>query len=138
MGVSAQIQDGVNGLLFAPGKGAEAEATADAAFGRAAVALLRDPETRGTTGTAAAKRSRERCSPQAVQQRLADAFHQAQDHAVAAALRPVATRPKPMQWLTTLRHARPWTLFNGLLYMSGFLRPAPAVKRPKMHPSIGG
>ena len=29
-----------------------------------------------------------------------------------------------MQWLTTLRHARPWTTFNGLIYLGGHLRPA--------------
>jgi glycosyltransferase involved in cell wall biosynthesis len=137
MGVSSQIQDGVNGVLFAPGKGEEAEAAADAAFGRAAVELLRDPQARATIGRAAAKRARERCSPMAVEQRIADAFQDAQDHATACGLRPVATRPRMVQWLTTFQHARPWTTFNGMVYLSGHLRPAGGVKRERLHPSIG-
>jgi glycosyltransferase involved in cell wall biosynthesis len=59
MGVSSQIRDGVNGILFAPGKGDEAEALADEAFGRALVELIRDPRARASLGRAAAKRSRE-------------------------------------------------------------------------------
>ncbi len=138
MGVSAQVHDGVNGVLFAPGKGDEAEATADAAFGRAVVELVRDPQTRARLGKAAGRRARERCSPHAVQQRIADAFQHAQDHAVASGLRPVALRPRAMRWLTTLRHARPWTTFNGLIYLGGHLRPAKKVKRTRLHPGIAG
>jgi 1,2-diacylglycerol 3-alpha-glucosyltransferase len=137
MGVTAQIHDGTNGILFAPGKGDDAEASADRAFGRAAVELLRDPTARAKLGKAAARRARERCSPSAVQERTAEAFRQAQDHAVACALRPSVNRPKPMQWLTTLRHARPWTAFNGLIYLGGHLRPAPSTKRERIHPQIG-
>ncbi len=137
MGVSAQIQDGENGILFAPSVGGGA-GSADAAYGRAVVDLIRDPETRGRLGKAAAKRSRERCSPLAVQQRIADAFKHAQDHAVACGMRPAADRPKPVQWMTTLRHARPWTTFNGLIYLSGHLRPAKSVRRVTIHPAIGG
>jgi glycosyltransferase involved in cell wall biosynthesis len=137
MGVSSQIQDGVNGVLFAPGKGAEAEALADEAFGRAAVDLVRDPQARARLGRAAAKRSRERCSPHAVQTRIADAFQHAQDHAVAAGLRPVADRPRMMRWLTTLQHARPWTTFNGIIYLSGHLRPWKTSRRERLHPSLG-
>jgi 1,2-diacylglycerol 3-alpha-glucosyltransferase len=137
MGVSSQIDDGVNGLLFGPGKGAQAEAESDSVFGRAVVDLIRDPQARARLGGAAAKRARERCSPLAVQQRLADAFQHAQDHAVASSLRPVADRPKMMQWLTTFRHARPWSTFNGAIYLTGHLRPAKDVKRERMHPPIG-
>jgi glycosyltransferase involved in cell wall biosynthesis len=137
MGVSAQIHDGVNGVLFAPGKGEEAEGAADAAFGRAVVELIRDPQARARIGKAAARRARERCSPSAVQQRIADVFQQAQDHAVASGLRPIAGRAKMIQWLTTFRHARPWTTFNGLIYLGGHLRPAKAVKRERLHPGIG-
>ena len=43
-----------------------------------------------------------------------------------------------MQWLTTFRHARPWTAFNGLIYLGGHLRPAKAVKRERLHPGIAG
>ena len=138
MGVSAQVHDEVNGILFAPGKGQGSESAADATFGRGVVALLRDHHARARLGKAASRRSRERCSPFAVQQRIADAFQRAQDHAVASGLRPVADRPKVMQWLTTLRHARPWTAFNGLLYLGGHLRPAKTMKRERIHPRIGG
>lgn len=136
MGVSAQVQDGVNGILFAPSKGEDAQASADAAFGRAVVELVRDPQARARLGKAASKRARERCSPAAVQQRIADAFQHAQDHALACSLRPSATRPKVMQWLTTLRHARPWTTYNGLIYLSGHLRPPGAIRRHDVHPAI--
>ena len=137
MGVSSQIQDGVNGLLFAPGKGPRGEEEANAAFGRSVVELIRDPQLRARIGGAAAKRARERCSPPAVQARLADAFQHAQDHAQACALRPAIERPKAMQWLTSLRHARPWTTYNGMVYLSGHLRPAKAGKRERLHPSMG-
>ncbi len=140
MGASAQIHDGVNGVLFAPGKGEAAEASADAAFGRAVVELIRDPKARARLGKAASKRAAERCSPRAVQQRIADAFQHAQDHAVASALRPVADRPKLLQWATTFRHARPWSTYNGLIYLGGHLRPAKTgkAKRESIHPPIGG
>jgi glycosyltransferase involved in cell wall biosynthesis len=139
MGASAQIQDGVNGVLFAPGKGEGAEASADVAFGRAVVELIRDPKARARLGKAAAKRSSERCSPRAVQQRIADAFQHAQDHAVASALRPVAHRPRLLQWMTTFRHARPWSTYNGLIYLGGHLRPAKTGKgkRKSIHPAMG-
>ena len=135
--MSSQIRDGVNGVLFAPGKGDEAEAAANAAFGRAAVELIRDPQARARLGKAAEKVARDRCAPLAVEQRIADAFQHAQDHAVACGLRPVEQRPRMMRWLTTFRHARPWTTFNGLIYLGGHLRPAAKdVKRERIHPSI--
>jgi glycosyltransferase involved in cell wall biosynthesis len=138
MGVSSQIQDGYNGILFNPGKGASEEALADGAFGRAVSELLRDPRGRATLGKRAAKRARDRCAPPAIQERLAGAFAAAQDHALASRLRPVVQKPKAFQWLTTLQHARPWTAYNGLIYLTGHLRPAKNVGRPRLHPSIGG
>ena len=137
MGVSAQITDGHNGILFAPGKGAASEAAADAAFGRAVVELIHDPNARARLSQAAARRARDRCSPLAVQQRIADVFEHAQDHAVASGLRPVAERPRLLQWISTMRHIRPWTAFNGLVYLSGRVRPVKVVKRDRLHPGIG-
>jgi len=137
MGVSAQIEDGRSGVLFAPCKGEPAEGAADAAFGRAVVELIRDPQTRAALGKGASARARERCSPPAVQKRLADVFQHAQDHATACGLRPAADRPTPIQWLTTLRHARPWWTYNGLMYLSGHLRPARRASREEIHPGIG-
>ena len=67
--------------LRVPARATSAEAAADAAFGRAVVELIRDPHARARLGKAAARRARERCSPFAVQQRIADAFQHAQDHA---------------------------------------------------------
>ena len=138
MGVCAQIQDGINGVLVAPGKGDEAERAANRALGRAAVALLRDPQARARLGVVAAKRARERCSPPAIEQRMADAFQHAQDHAVACGLRPVEHRPRAMRLLTTLRHARPWTAFMGLVYLGGCLRPSKEIRRERLHPSLNG
>jgi 1,2-diacylglycerol 3-alpha-glucosyltransferase len=137
MGVTSQIHDGHNGVLFAPGKGDRAEADADLAFGRAVVELVRDPKARARLGKAAARRARERCSPLAVHERIANAFHHAQDHAIACGLRPVERSSKMMQWLTTLRHARPWSTINAMVYLSGHLRPAGTVRRERLHPSFG-
>jgi hypothetical protein len=137
MGVSAQITDGHNGVLFGPGKGTAGEAAADAAFGRAVVELIRDPNARARLSKAAARRARDRCSPLAIQQRLADAFEHAQDHAMASGLRPVSERPRVLQWISTLRHARPWTTFNGLIYLSGRVRPVKLEKHERLHPGIG-
>jgi 1,2-diacylglycerol 3-alpha-glucosyltransferase len=137
MGVSAQIEDGVNGVLFAPSKkGEEAEADSDAAFGRAVVELIRDPQARARLGKGAAKRARESCSPAAIQQRMVDVFQHAQDHAAACGLRPVEERAKILQWLTTLRHARPWTAYNGLIYLTGHLRPSSGARLKQRHPVI--
>ena len=147
MGVSAQINDGVNGVLLAPGKrsanfgghhAASSETEADQAFGRAVLELLRDPLTRARLGKAAAKTARERCSPHAVEAKIATAFQHAQDHAAASGLRPAMNGPRPMQWLTTFRHFRPWTAVMGGLYLFGHLRPAPK-KNPtsQIHPQIG-
>ncbi len=136
MGVSAQIQDGVNGVLFAPGKGDAAEADADRAFGQAVLELLRDPQTRARLGKAASRLARERAHPRAVEQRIADAFQHAQDHAAACGLRPAVHRPKMMQWYTTFQHFRPWTAVMGGIYLFGHLRPAKGVKREMMHPQI--
>ncbi|HZU81437.1 MAG TPA: glycosyltransferase [Polyangiaceae bacterium] len=138
MGVSSQIQDGVNGVLLAPGSGHCGEQEADEAFGRAVVALVRDPTRRARFGQCAAKRSRERCSPTAVERRLADCFLHAREHALASGLRPVAERTRVLRWLTTLRHIRPWTAFNGMVYLSGHIRPAKVVPRETLHPQFGG
>jgi len=49
----------------------------------------------------------------------------------------VAQRPKVMQWLTTLKHARPWTAYNGIIYLSGHLRPTQSGRRERIHPFLG-
>jgi 1,2-diacylglycerol 3-alpha-glucosyltransferase len=141
MGVSAQIQDGVNGVLLAPGRqGAKSlgEADADAAFGRAVVDLLRDPERRGQIGMMAAKYARERAHPRIVQEKIADAFTHAQEHAAACGLRPAASGPKALQWYTTFRHFRPWAAVMGGIYLLGFLRPAPKPMKAQLQPQIAG
>lgn len=138
MGVSSQIQDGVNGLLLAAGNGTEAEEAADGAFGRAVVTLARDPQLRGRIGKAAARVSRERTTPAVVQQKIADAFQQAQDHAAACGIRPATDRPRVAQWYTTFKHFRPWATVMGGLYLFGHLRPAQAdLRTKKLHPTLG-
>ena len=147
MGVSAQIQDGVNGVLLAPGTRDSAnreggvtvnrEEEADAAYGRAVLDLIANPERRGQIGKMAAKIARERAHPRVVEQKLADAFQSAQDHAAACGLKPALSRPRPLQWYTTFRHFRPWTTVMGGIYLFGHLRPAKhEPKKDKMHPQI--
>jgi len=137
MGVSSQIVDGKNGVLFGPGRGREGGSEADAAFGEALVALIRDPQARARLGRAAIKLSRERSSPAAVQRRLVDAFQLAQDHVAISGLRPAEHRARTLRWLTTLRHARPWTAYNGLIYLGGHMRPWTSARRERMHPTLG-
>jgi glycosyltransferase involved in cell wall biosynthesis len=137
MGVSAQIKGGVNGLLFAPGKGTQQEKDADAAFGRAVLDLLADPQERARLGKAASKMARERCAPSAVQTRIADAFHHAQEHAAASGIRPAATGPRVLRWMTTFQHFRSWSAINGSVYLVGHIRPPHAKKSKTLHPQIG-
>ena len=126
-----------NGVLLAPGSGTQAEAQADEAFGRAVLRLLGDPEGRARLGTMASKLARERCSPLAVQERIADTFRAAQDHAGACGLRPDVRRPLAMQWLTTFHHFRSWATINAGVYLAGHIRPAGEKKRERIHPQIG-
>jgi glycosyltransferase involved in cell wall biosynthesis len=137
MGVSSQIADGKNGLLFAPGRGEDGESAADAAFGNAVVELARDPRERARLGGAAVKGCRERSSPSAVLRRIADAFRLAQDHIAVSGLRAAEHRPKIVQWLTAARHARSWTAYNGLIYLGGHMRPWTTARRERLHPSLG-
>ena len=136
MGVSSQMQDGVNGVVLAPGKGAVACAEADAAFGRAVVSLLRDPQQRARLGKNASRVARHRAAPHVVQEKIANAFLHAQEHAVAS-VRPAIGRPRPLQWLTTFRHFRSWTVLNGGVYLVSHLRPGKKIKRERIHGSLG-
>ena len=136
MGVSSQISDGENGVLLAPlGGGALGP---DEVFGQAVVDLIRDPQARARLGGAAAKRAREESSPSVVLRRMADVFRQAEDHATASVLHRAEEAPRILQWATTLRHARQWTTYNGLLYLGGHLRPAGALRHARIHPCLGG
>jgi glycosyltransferase involved in cell wall biosynthesis len=138
MGVSAQIKDRVNGVLLSPGNGSETEADADAAFGRAVLDLLADPQERARVGKGASKLCRERNSPMAVQTRIADAFQHAQEHAAASGVRPAMEGPRVLRWMTTLKHFKTWSTVNGGVYLAGCLRPAPGKKRKsQLHPQIG-
>jgi glycosyltransferase involved in cell wall biosynthesis len=136
MGVSSQIEDGKNGLLFSPGKGRRAESEADAAFGRAVVELLRDPEACASLRAMAKKMAREKAHPHVIERKLADAFTGAQDHMATSGIRPVIDRPKMLQWYTTFQHFRPWTTVMGGLYLSGYLRPSKPIVRSRIHPRI--
>jgi 1,2-diacylglycerol 3-alpha-glucosyltransferase len=138
MGVSSQVEDGVNGVLFAPGKGHRAEGEADAAFGRAVVELLRDPRTCASLGRSARRRARESAHPAVVEKKLARAFLEAQDHLAASGIRPVAEGPRALQWYTTFQRFRPWTTIMGGLYLSGYLRPSKPIVRSRIHPRIAG
>jgi 1,2-diacylglycerol 3-alpha-glucosyltransferase len=135
MGVSAQVQDNVNGLLL--GSTAQDGAQADAAFGAAVVRLLGDETLRARLGKAAAKFARERSSPLAVEHKIAEAFKSAQDHAQRAGLRPAATGPRALRWLTTFSHFRRWAFFNGALVAVGHMR-RPHAATLAEHPQIHG
>ncbi len=136
MGVSSQLTDGVNGVLLSPGKGSAAEAEANASFGRAVAQLLGDPTLRARLGTTASRMARERVHPRSVQQRVAQAFQHAQEHAATSGLRPAVNGPKVLQWMTTLAHVRPWMVMNGGLYLIGHVRPGKEMKTDVGHPSF--
>jgi glycosyltransferase involved in cell wall biosynthesis len=136
MGVSSQVRNGVNGVLFASGKGDLSESQADAAFGRAVIELIGDPHVRARLGKMAAKGAREKAHPRIVEQKLADAFLHACDHRMASGIRPAMNRPKVMQWYTTFRHLRPWTIVMGGLYMFGYLRPGKPRTRASVQPQF--
>jgi hypothetical protein len=137
MGVSAQIKDRVNGVLLAPGKGDAQEKDANAAFGRAVLDLLADPQERARLGKAASKIARERCAPLSVQTRLADAFRHAQDHAAACGIRAAVDGPRVLRWMTTWQHFRSWSAINGGVYLVGHIRPPHKRPKPNLHPQIG-
>ncbi|MBS2020404.1 MAG: glycosyltransferase [Deltaproteobacteria bacterium] len=139
MGVSAQIKDRVNGVLLSPGTGSHGEEDADAAFGRAVLDLLADPQERARLGKSASRIARERCSPLAVQQRIADAFQHAAEHAAASGIRPAIEGPRVLQWMTTFQHFRQWSWAQTALILAGHVRPSPEKKaeKGKMHPQIG-
>lgn len=140
MGVSSQIKGGVNGVLLSPGtKSKRDEREADAAFARAVLDLLADPQERARLGKAASKMARERSSPLAVQQRVADAFRHAQEHAAACGIRAAADGPRILRWMTTFDQFKSWAAINGSLYLVGHLRPAEDHRSTKaqLHPQIG-
>ena len=131
----------MNGVLLSPGSragGAEAERAADATFGRAILESFAIPSSarssarpRRSARASGARRAR-------FEQRIADAFLHAQEHAVACGLRPAVSKPKPMQWLTTFQHFRPWTTFMTGVYLFGHLRPAKQKKeKAGLHPQFG-
>jgi hypothetical protein len=138
MGVSAQIKDGVNGVLLSPGKGRREEKEADAAFGRAIIDLLADPQERARLGNAASKLARERSSPFAVQTRIANAFIHAQEHAAACRIQAASDGPRVLQWMTTIDQFRQWAAINAGVYLVGHLRPAKDHSKTKaeLHPQI--
>jgi glycosyltransferase involved in cell wall biosynthesis len=136
MGVTSQVEDGVNGLLLAPGKGEPRESEANLSFGRAVVRLLGDPIVRARLGRAAAKMARDKAHPGVVFQKLADAFVAAEDHLSASALRPAVHRPRALRWATTFRHFRPWTTVMSGLYLFGHLRRGETSVPARIHPQF--
>ncbi len=138
MGVTAQIDHGKNGVLLEPGRSARGDAETDRAFGDAVLSLLADPERRASLGNAAARRSRDRCSPHAVKTAMVAAFDSADSHMRKSALQPLANMPRVVRWAATARHARSWGLVNGAIYFMGFLRPANGHATPALQPAFNG
>ncbi|MDB4945507.1 MAG: hypothetical protein JWP97_5041 [Labilithrix sp.] len=137
MGASAQIKDGMNGVLLAPGTEEASMREADVAFGRAVLDLLADPQERARLGTGASKFAREHKSPRAVQRRIADAFRHAQEHAATSGIRPAMEGPRVLQWMTTAKHFKSWSAVNGAVVLAGKLRPAAPKTVGPVHPQIG-
>jgi 1,2-diacylglycerol 3-alpha-glucosyltransferase len=135
MGVSAQIQNKVNGLLLSPGKNPADEAYADAAFGRAVCDLLGDESYRAQIGHMAAKAARERAAPEVVARKMSDAFLSAQEHIKRSGLRPAVEGPKPLQLWETFRHFRRWAFYNGAAVAVSHIR-KPYETRETSHPQI--
>lgn len=135
MGVSSQMVDDENGLLLQPGTGPGQEAEADEAFGTSVLRLLADPSLRARLSRAASRIARERAHPHIIMERMAAAFRSARDHADVSGLRPAAQGPRIMQWLTTMKHMRPWGVMNAGVYLVGHLRPGKEMARPH-HPQF--
>jgi hypothetical protein len=136
MGVSSQVQNGVNGILVEPGKSKEEMAQADAILGKATVQLLRDPAQRKRLGETASRIARGRNSPRAVQQRVADAFVSALDHAQMAGLHPTMLKSKPAQLWQSFQNARPWAMAHSALLLFGLMRPFGHGSKAANHPLI--
>ncbi len=136
MGVTAQIDHEKNGILLDPGRSMHGDPETDRAFGEAVLELLADPEHRALLGNAAARRSRERCSPHAVKSAMVAAFDSAESHMRDSAHQPVANMSRMARWVTTARHARAWGFVNGLMYCLGFLRPAPSHATQGVQPAF--
>ena len=135
MGASSQLVDGENGILLQPGKGPSAESEADAQFGAAVLRLLDAPQIRAKLSRSASRMARERAHPHVMMERIADAFKSARAHADVNGLRPAAQGPRVVQWLTTMKHMRPWGVVNGGVYLIGHLRPGKNLPRP-VHPQF--
>jgi 1,2-diacylglycerol 3-alpha-glucosyltransferase len=135
MGVSAQIQNKVNGLLLSPGKNPKDESLADAAFGNAVCALFLDEGARARLGHAAARFARERAAPDVVAKKIADAFQSAQDHIKRSGLRPAVEGPKAIQLFETFQHFRRWAFYNGAAIAVSHLR-KPHSNTTTVHPQI--
>lgn len=125
MGASAQIRDGHNGILLAPGKDGSDADRADRAFGEAVLGLLHNPVESRRLGQNAARRAQEHCSPRAVQAKLVDAFESAEEHARRSDLRRRAEgTPRVLRWWTTARHFQSWSASAlGLAALGAMRRP---------------
>ena len=135
MGASSQLVDGENGILLQPGKGPAMESEANAQFGAAVLRLLGSPSLRAKLSRSASRMARERAHPHVMMERMAEAFKSARAHADVNGLRPAAQGPRVVQWLTTMKHMRPWGVMNGGVYLIGHLRPGKPLPRPT-HPQF--
>lgn len=140
MGASAQVRDGSNGILLAPGKDGSGSEAADRAFGQAVLGLLHRPSEGARLGRNAAARARQNCSPRAVQAKLVEAFESAEEHARRADLRRRAEgTPRILRWLTTARHFQSWSASALGLAAFGSLRkphPRSETTQPQIHQPI--
>ncbi len=134
MGASAQVLNGVNGLLLPAGGTPAEKQEGDEAMGRALVGLLRDPQMHTRFREAGVRISRARTSPRAVEQRIASAFLDARER--AAALRLGKRKSPAARWLTTAKLFGPWWLLHLAISAAGCMRPAARRRAPVTHPRI--
>jgi len=136
MGVSAQVLDGVNGILFPAGKTPTQSSEGDTAMGTTLVELLRDPQRRSQFRDAGVRISRARTSPRAVEQRIASAFQDARERAAASRLTQKAPKSPAARWLRTARLLGLWSVLHLAISAAGCMRPLPRRREPVMHPRI--
>jgi 1,2-diacylglycerol 3-alpha-glucosyltransferase len=125
MGVSQQIESGVDGVLVSPGPD---ESQANWRFAKEVFTLLRDPARRRAVADEAERRVRLRADPERCVERYFDAFSEAREHCRATEGQ---RRSSPHRAHLTLAR---WTWVHTLLVSMGLLRPPATINRNKARP----
>lgn len=122
MGVSQQIESGVDGVLVSPGPD---ESQANWRFAKEVFTLLRDPARRRAVADEAERRVRLRADPARCVERYLDAFAEAREHCRATESQ---RRSSPYRAYTPLAR---WTWVHSLVVGMGLMRPPATINRNK-------